>query len=985
MKSQKSNPIYCIILFLFSISLLGCDNFLDGADLKNKIEKEIALNTAENYKVILTPGQTESGYFLDGVKELKVGVPTEIQFSLNNNYSFDEIYAIDSSSGRLLDDCFDFSLLSKDMGIYKYQIELLKPAKNITIIARCSLKSDTKKPEIDFINIYNTPDKNHTYYHQLTDKLYTQSQWGDSGDEKEENFHKNHAASLYIEASGIDTDSGIFTIGIKETYLRDTTDSTVPKEEYINYFGVTDNISDFELKNKSNYSYYHDFTYTFKSSGNGLVSLEMFFVDKAGNKGESKTFEVIKDTNAKDISKIFTDFSLTNIPESTFNNLTKKYESDFSFSSFAFNEEQFYLSCTKSRYYSLSLKNISDSEYTSIISKKEHKTPNQENDFITSEILNSGFKRNVDEDLYAKFDIWLENGLYEEIEYIIPKRTQLMTCREFSDGADNVVELLFSGKGDYVLTYYNRIVYTFQKTESDEPTALAYADSTLNPNYTSSIKKAFFEQNGNGIYTFYPVSTLSNNNTSLDSPLGRPYVYYYKTENINPTAPFPDFSVDETAIEFPVNSGKVLIKVDVEFPVNDFIYYIKALDSRTGSYIPKLSDSKTVTADNGCDYTISLVAYTKDGIYAGESEKKITLVLQRIDNYPPVSISDKTPIKYETPEGIIYSGKFYDTDKDFHIKYDINELEFYFVPREYGSTLTEDFVKQNFPVIKKSYNNETYGISDYYLPYDGLSDGKYYLYIKNTDNSEYKNTLFQAIDIASYSGVKFDVKKVILNETPAIEYKNDTFYISIPTYNKDIHDRIKNKFFTGISYSEYPAKLTCYTLGSDLQWKSKLSFADMTADSPTKKSNYSLDKTTIGSETSFIKIYSSYLYKYTYASASIKYPCFYLPVYICPKYYFDKLECDSCDWLRTENGLQIFCDAPCFVHTMYCSKKLTEGTGELDAAIWEANGQETGIMVKDRNFTYKNTNFDGIEKGKFYTTIMHFADGTVRMTEPRVK
>ena len=116
MKSQKSNPIYCIILFLFSISLLGCENFLDGADLKNKIEKEIALNTAENYKVILTPGQTESGYFLDGVKELKVGVPTEIQFSLNNNYSFDEIYAIDSSSGRLLDDCFDFFIAQQGHG-----------------------------------------------------------------------------------------------------------------------------------------------------------------------------------------------------------------------------------------------------------------------------------------------------------------------------------------------------------------------------------------------------------------------------------------------------------------------------------------------------------------------------------------------------------------------------------------------------------------------------------------------------------------------------------------------------------------------------------------------------------------------------------------------------------------------------------------------------------------------------------------------------
>lgn len=39
-------------------------------------------------------------------------------------------------------------------------------------------------------------------------------------------------------------------------------------------------------------------------------------------------------------------------------------------------------------------------------------------------------------------------------------------------------------------------------------------------------------------------------------------------------------------------------------------------------------------------------------------------------------------------------------------------------------------------------------------------------------------------------------------------------------------------------------------------------------------------------------------------------------------------------------------------------------------------------MVKENNFTYSDDNIEGVPEGNYYTTIVHFADGTVLMTPP---
>ena len=85
------------------------------------------------------------------------------------------------------------------------------------------------------------------------------------------------------------------------------------------------------------------------------------------------------------------------------------------------------------------------------------------------------------------------------------------------------------------------------------------------------------------------------------------------------------------------------------------------------------------------------------------------------------------------------------------------------------------------------------------------------------------------------------------------------------------------------------------------------------------------------------------------------------------------------------NGMQVLCAAPTLAHTMYCSRKLSDGTSSEDIATWENMAMETGIVEKSSNFTYSNDNYDAIPSGYYYTTIVHFADGTTLMTEVKQK
>ena len=83
---------------------------------------------------------------------------------------------------------------------------------------------------------------------------------------------------------------------------------------------------------------------------------------------------------------------------------------------------------------------------------------------------------------------------------------------------------------------------------------------------------------------------------------------------------------------------------------------------------------------------------------------------------------------------------------------------------------------------------------------------------------------------------------------------------------------------------------------------------------------------------------------------------------------------------------------------MYSDSKLTDSKYTKNAiTTWETKGAETGLKTyqcpvnestgnnETLNVTYGLNNLDNIPTGCWYTTIVHFADGTTVMTDIKQK
>ena len=120
------------------------------------------------------------------------------------------------------------------------------------------------------------------------------------------------------------------------------------------------------------------------------------------------------------------------------------------------------------------------------------------------------------------------------------------------------------------------------------------------------------------------------------------------------------------------------------------------------------------------------------------------------------------------------------------------------------------------------------------------------------------------------------------------------------------------------------------------------------------------------------------------------------PVYVYTDYLrykgtANEIVCNSKGVLQLINGYQIYVDQPCFIHVCSCPILLTSGTTQDDIDEWEARGYETGLLLNEDNhgttgtFTYDNSHADDVPAGWYYTTIIHFADGTAVMSDVKQK
>ncbi|MCQ2576108.1 MAG: hypothetical protein MJ162_05130, partial [Treponema sp.] len=156
MKSMKIFFIIFLSLFVFT----GCQNFLNGSDLKDELDKAIEIATSSEINVELNLKNNKSGSISpSGVSKVKRLVPFELELSVKNGYSFYETFTIfEKSNGKitLLENPENYIKFEKKAEhnagtgniTYIYDVTILQPLSGFLINPNIVNKNHTVAPVI---------------------------------------------------------------------------------------------------------------------------------------------------------------------------------------------------------------------------------------------------------------------------------------------------------------------------------------------------------------------------------------------------------------------------------------------------------------------------------------------------------------------------------------------------------------------------------------------------------------------------------------------------------------------------------------------------------------------------------------------------------------------------------------------------------------------------------------------------------------------
>ena len=319
----------------------------------------------------------------------------------------------------------------------------------------------------------------------------------------------------------------------------------------------------------------------------------------------------------------------------------------------------------------------------------------------------------------------------------------------------------------------------------------------------------------------------------------------------------------------------------------------------------------------------------------------------------------------------------------------LGEIEYFFIPN-YGSSVTNFgiFSEEEFEAHQKKtatydlnqmnytlpqWQNRTTnsvtgtdesGFRDSYrqmrieIPYDGLEEGFYTLCMKAKDAAgNYSYAFAPAVNrtLGKHLDWTFDSS----NNTMTFNDDTTPYYGAMLYYYDSAHNRWVS-FYGRLDSTDVNLldRYFCMYLG-------KISEAGFFKNRWARI--IAVNKTSSSLEAGFYDVEYVYLDYHRYKDTS------------------SAIVCKNRNLVDGVGGVQVFCDKPILAHTMYCSKRLTQNNTKADAVVWENKGIETGLVFESSNFTYGAENYDEIPAGCYYTTIIHFADGTTLMSEVKQK
>lgn len=958
---------YISILFLLLFLLFSCKNFLNGASLKEDLEKAIDYAKAPKASVVIK-ASGHGDVFPDKAVLIK-GESVDIEFIINNESEFLE-WVCRADTEYEMSELVKFSKeenTTMASGVKKYNVTvtLKEVIPEIEIQPRC-IRQEKEKPEIVKFNIAQKEEDILNERNLNFDKddvvLFADYAAGEAVRVKE-NIKKHHVSKkIWIDFEV--KDSALKSAWISEKLTR-TPENTIVSgtEAKITRPFETDL---FENKNDAGKAIPKEvasycFEYEFLESADGVIDLSFYVEDVWGNITE-KTVNLIKDTlvnvetkydiavndtRGKTVNEALSD------PELSENGLIKK-EYYFEFKA---QNTPFVKDMNGKAYY-----DSDDWELVSIETWTDEKSEKVILDAQTSKsdrILKVGsetapvvFKKDPYEDMYISINLTDGAGnifehtmnLYKCVDIVqvlyneTDKSFDLILNKKFADNASPiVVSALKDGEKNTVSSSFIRIdkvqgsINVNQlRTENGKQT-LAQLTAGTYELYVQGAGKAYLSN------PYYVTKTQSGTYS------------FSKTLTSSPAAltlnDLPSFTV--IADEAKTNAAKrtVHVQYDGDFTERDELNY---LVKYWHDDVIKWTAQKDFEVENhACDWNFKIYVYDERGNYVCTSDSNTKTLDLSYDNIPPqcdgynfINYPDKVLIKNFTIS---------DTGCGLKKENDKILVEYFFSNYDYYNGSMSLQINWDDPNLSKksTFSDEASVITIY------------------SDGSSLMNLYFRIFDNnLNYLDIK--IKRALLESLENIEtvYENETITMtlsgSIPnktaviTLSENILGIKNSNSYTNI-WAEY---LTKDEKGNDY-WK------DVDSTSLNGTSSLFLTDAEINS---FLRINLS-------SNTSIT-GYFYL----YPKKYLDHLETELCDALAGIRGINIFSDMPYFVHTYYTNQPKENIQNNAD--YWVNNAIELKIQQKSSNYTYllpeslwneyKDTN---------YISIVHFADGTVIMTE----
>ncbi|MBR5402193.1 MAG: hypothetical protein IK102_10330 [Treponema sp.] len=987
-KNRKITFTFIVSILLF---LVSCENYMTR-ELAEELKRQIEYANAPKATISIRVDSSEYGDVYPSSVTVVQGETFTVEFTQKKGCLFNYWLFSNPQTGELLGEDV-LAIKEEKTGenlvegttIRRITVVVKALAENMEIRPKCYFESERVAPELKSISVAKTEKdakerKNLISFDNFT-HYAAKANYGDDSTKVAANIENHHVNSLWINFEGYDANSGVGYLQVKETLLRDNSGDVVSTAvTYTTDLKVGDAVNGPSVSKTLNHA--------FKTPKDGVVHVEFLLKDKAGNFSAKKEMDVIKDTVCTISCTLSSDDSENRVADN--NNLYSlnvkcvmnynnglPYAKDMDGNVYKDKDGLVFTSADSPDF----------TGYPTRLVKMEYGYEGEAFKEYSKSELNFYLKKDSDNDYRPAANFTVKaNDL---------KDTTLRAVATDSIGNLDVQEIVIYKAcwPTFVSTnsYYKTFQFYFNQNLGEVYPYIEYIDtadvkqtvtlSSCQNGGDFTINELFTDESDLKDGTYYCYLLKNASTTSIKSRGVKPYIIYQNVEPevVTPLANCEIPILNCTPLPMEHNTGKRTVRVTVKqpfTPVKDIQYLVLCMKTTTYpnfsmsiiSYTPitDFNGSTDIEVDTSEDtYNFFPVLKNQKGDLRSPDGSQSDIYVKSFtlneDNFPPALTSTASP-KYNTivfpnmrhiyipPTAGSFDASGLKQDKEGYmtVKYTSSD----------DSNLLDTGIDWNDKDMIKEYRQKVSN-NELYLPFDGSDYGRYCYVLLEDING---NTGVITIDI------------------PNLQYKNITN--ANVKYQQGYY---KIGFTCSVNTNPYA---TCFYIKNG-EWTpidvhksycDRTTWSNYTITRSGDKFNYNIPSLTSEECCSFVKTYIWISYIPDVPGPS-PYNYYYDTIYFYPEYcrYPSDYNCNQKNYYYGEAGIEIISSSPCMAETLYCSTNL--GT---EAKEWVNKAIVAGVDQGTSSFTYKEP-LDKIPSGKYYTTIIHFVDGSMLMLPVKVK